>query len=124
MTSIQKHVALALDSTRLKAGPAASVEEEDRRRKRRGLYLPTRLHVDLYRHINLFSLLLFPLPFLSKFLHYLFEVVFFRALKIFLVLRNPYFTTTTQNACFGLLLAAFLMNYRCGSLVGHIWIFS
>lgn len=77
MTSIQKHVALALDSTRLKAGPAASVEEEDRRRKRRGLYLPTRLHVDLYRHINLFSLLLFPLPFLSRFLHYLFEVVFF-----------------------------------------------
>lgn len=104
-------MALALDSTRLKAGPAASVEEEDRRRKRRGLYLlPSRLHVDLYRHINLFSLLLFPLPFLSRFLHYLFEVVFLRALKIFLVLRNPYFTTTTQNACFGLRLAAFLMN--------------
>lgn len=67
MTSIQKHVALALDFARLKAGPAASVEEDDRRRNQRGFYLPTRLHVDLYRHINLFSLLLFPFPFLSKF---------------------------------------------------------
>lgn len=34
-----KLVALALDFTRLKAGPTASVEEEDRRREQRGVYL-------------------------------------------------------------------------------------
>lgn len=65
--SIQKLVASALDFTKLKAGPAASVEEDDRRRKRRGLCLPARLHVDIYRHINLFSLCFSPSSFLAKF---------------------------------------------------------
>lgn len=54
--------------------------------KTKGLVLTHKTPCRLYRHINLFSLPFFSLSLSFEVLHYLFKVVFFRTLKIFLIL--------------------------------------